>query len=361
MRRFAIPPDAKKYVDALRSLIRPGVHACQSLSTSCLVDLPIVTVVSSHGLSAEEKALAFIDGLERVVAKRLHGRDRSTASILFALGEYAGMSARDRYALVADLHGHRGSRKWDAFRKEPLDRHLMAVFLAIYREGEELVRQPVGNGGRSVEEPFPTQRPTRISGGDYILRSREVLYNFPTREGAPREVVDRREIEATHDGVIAWRQTMYYWGRGTTRRPAVTLFGPGVLSIERESAIDRISPPGRAYLLALTFAEPLLAGQRVRFTLHWSHEVRLADIVRDRYHDGWRMAPNIPTELFSVGVRFPETRRPKSVWHYEHIPEAFAPGVPTESNSLELGSDAYVSFTWSALLVGYAYGLEWEW
>ncbi|MDQ1246317.1 MAG: hypothetical protein QG597_685 [Actinomycetota bacterium] len=353
MKRFGVPNEARPFVADLRAIGRTGIHTYPALTDSCLLELPVVTGFASPQAPVAERARIFIDALERAIETRLRGKDQLTARMFFGYGEHAGVSSRDRYYAIAKLHGKPG---WNGFRQEPLDRHLVAVFLALHALGEE-------SSGFATAVPAPAaasrSRPL-VAGGDYVLVSREVTYNFPQQDGAVREILDARVVEATADNVTRWRQTKYYRGTSKLAQPEFTLFGPGDLSILRESP-ERRDVPARGHLLQVQFHRPLQRGEQAEFTIVMRQAVHYSDLVKADHHDGWRIEPIIPTAAFRVGVRFPPDCRPRVVWHYEDLPSVLAPGVPTEANTLNLDETGYAGYEWSDLLVGYAYGLEWEW
>jgi hypothetical protein len=357
MEKFTIPSAAKPYVDELKEIARTGAAAFPRLENLELVNLPVVIAEAGDASTSRDRARAFISILKRVVAGNLTGKEVKTAKLLFALDEYAGVPTRDRYDQVARLHNPRW--KWENFRKEPLDRHLFSVYLELYREGDQAAVK--GSPEASAEETREVTPKLLLAGGRYRIVSRELTYNFPHAEGSPREVIDRREIEAVADNVEAWRQTVYFFGKGTTDAPDFTLFGPGKLSVLGEHPLNRAYKSGRAYQLEVKFPEPLMLGQRTQFMIYSRHVVPLNNLVRDNYHDGWKMAPVVPTSHFSITVRFPDHRLPARVWHYEDLPEALAPGSPSEMNTLAVDEFGVATYSWTSMLVGYAYGIEWEW
>lgn len=304
MGKFSIPAAAQPYLAELKALIRAGVHSAPSLGESPLLKLPAVVAAAGRGAPPSVQVRAFTDILHRVIQERLQGLDRETAAILFAYDDYAGMATRDRYERVAEIQG---KQKWDGFRKEPLDRHLVAVYLALVTFAEG----PADNSQPSSEP----QRTTRhhSAGGQYILRSREVVCNLPWQEGEAREVIDRREIEATADNIGVWRQTKAYIGRRVATQPTFALFGAGKLSVVQESRLQGIES-SRAHLLEVEFPTPLSRGDRAQFAIYMRHPVNFEDVVRHDYRDGWKMTPIIQTDSFSLAVRFPQVRRPRSVW-----------------------------------------------
>lgn len=353
--RFKISPEAKPYVDALRELIRSGAQASPTLETSVLVGLPVVHENVGASASPSRRAATFVELLERVIKQRLSGKSQEAALTLFAFGVAAGVPMTQRYRLVAKMINSHWT--WENYRKEPLDRLLLEVYLALFREGD--VR---GRGIAKHSNALGTGRETPSAGnGDYALISREVIYNLPESAGRPREIIDVREIETTADGVEVWRQNFYHWGKGAASTPTATLFGPGELSVTQDSRLKTGPLPGRTYNLEVRFPEPLRTGERVRFAIYRRQETAFDELVRPEWHDGWCFTPVLQTNSFSLAIRFPRDRRPSKVWHYEDLPEKLAPGVPTDSNILTPDASGFVSFSWNEPRIGYSCGIEWEW
>lgn len=134
MEKLLIPAADVPYIDALRALIRTGATAAPSLEQSPLITLPVVLQQSDIRASASKRAYVFIKTLNNVIAERLTGKEAETAMILFGLGAYAGVPIQDRYHAVAKLYSPHWT--WENYRKEPLTRHLLAVYLALKREAE---------------------------------------------------------------------------------------------------------------------------------------------------------------------------------------------------------------------------------
>jgi GMP synthase-like glutamine amidotransferase len=128
-----VEPDLK-FVEALRQLIKPGVMAAQQLEHSLLIDMPVVLQHCGPNSSPAKRAHTFIEVLRWVIRRRLEGKEAETANILFGFEEYAGVPAQDRFRQVAKLYNPYWT--WENYRREPLTRHLFAVYLALKRESE---------------------------------------------------------------------------------------------------------------------------------------------------------------------------------------------------------------------------------
>jgi GMP synthase (glutamine-hydrolysing) len=143
-----IPATDRSYVDALRALIRNGVMAAPGLENSPLVDLPVVVKRVGPGASPERRAHAFIEALREVIRTRLEGRDADIAAMLFGLGDFAGMPIQERYRMVAQSYNPYWT--WDSYRKEPLTRQLLGVYLALKREAELRAEPSAEKSGAAV-------------------------------------------------------------------------------------------------------------------------------------------------------------------------------------------------------------------
>lgn len=158
--QLEIPVADQKYVAALKALIRTGVMAAPGLEQSPVINLPVVTKLIQPKASAEQRAHMFIGVLKKVIRQRLEGKDKQAAIILFGFEEYAGMPIRQRYGMVAKLHHPYGT--WESYRKEPLTRQLLTVYLALKREAELTpllsAEKPPAGGAPVAPESIPRSR-----------------------------------------------------------------------------------------------------------------------------------------------------------------------------------------------------------
>jgi GMP synthase (glutamine-hydrolysing) len=153
MDKLNILQNDAQYVEALRGLIRTGVRAAPNLESSPLVDMPVVLQRSGHGASPTKRAHVFTTILQEVVRRRLTGKEAQTALILFGLEAYAGVPIQDRYRAVAKLYNTYWT--WENYRKEPLTRHLLAVYLALKREVELTAEDPLTRDSRAADWDKP--------------------------------------------------------------------------------------------------------------------------------------------------------------------------------------------------------------
>ncbi|MBB4930373.1 hypothetical protein F4561_001193 [Lipingzhangella halophila] len=361
MRKFSVPDYAKVHIDALRVLISPGIYAA-SLEDSPLLELPAVENKSGGEASLGVRAQVLIDLMEKIVDERLINKDREAVRMLFGLGQWAGVPARDRRSSVARLRDKHWT--WDRnYRKEPLSRDLYMVFLALYREGDDVQGSAVERVS-PIREEATTSKGSRslIEGGDFVMNLYESLYNFPAYPGQRREFLQTREITSLRDGLDAWRQSTHWWGKNTDDLPELRLFGSGSLSIAHDSEIHRNNQQGRIYVSEVRFSQPLHKGERAKFSLVKSHHVGFDDLVRDDWEDCCGIFNlNVPTERAVIGVRFPNQKRPKYVWHFDDLPEWLAPGTHAEDNLVSLDESGFATFSWNHLAVGCSYGLAWQW
>jgi hypothetical protein len=361
MDKFSIPLQAQPYVDALRSLVRSGASISPSLEESPLTTLPFVVAEAGANASQVRRADLFVTILERVIRKRLRGNDQRVALILFAYDEYAGLSLGDRHSAVAKI---RNKRNWDQYRKEPLDRDLLMVYLALYRESEIEVSETTVTAdlNKVMSSPRPSAH-NLLVGGNYVTNFYESISIFPNAPDEPYECVQVREIMASSDGVEAWRQDSKMWGaKNSSQHPRIHLFGAGNLSVNYDQESSRLPGPGRVYITEVKFPRPLKRGEQARFILHKQWLVAFDKLTRK----GWRdqaslLGITIPIHYATIGVRFPKDLRPANLWHFENMPTWLGPGVATEVNRIEPDSFGFVRYSWQDLAVGYSYGVAWEW
>lgn len=140
MDKLEIPEADFASIDALRDLIRTGVMAFPHLERSPLIDLPIVLFHAGPEASATKRAHVFIKILKLVIDRRLEGKEAQIAILLFGFEGSAGMSLQERYRAVAKLYNPHWT--WESYRKEPLTRQLLTIYLALKRE-TELTNDPV--------------------------------------------------------------------------------------------------------------------------------------------------------------------------------------------------------------------------
>jgi hypothetical protein len=356
MDKFSIPAQAQPYVDALRGLLPTGVHASSTLDSSCLMELTVVAAAVNHDDSPARRAEAFMDCLERLADTKLQGVDQKISRILFGLGEWAGVPQRDRYEEAAKAVNSKW--KWENFRKDPLDRFLLAVYLKLYREGEITSSTTPPN----PENPNSMPQRTGIVGGPYIVNRYESTYNLPSQLGQSRHYLQTRTITATCDGVEVWRQSARWWRFNIEELPEVSLFGSGTLSIISDAPLERTNKPGRVYVTEVRFPKPLNAGETTTFTLLKQQSVDFDELT----HVGWRdwhglIGITNQMERVTVSVRFPGARIPGTIWYFEDLPEWLAPGVASSDNSVEADNSGFITRAWENLLIGHSYGLAWIW
>lgn len=347
---------------ALKQLARSGQGAAQDLERSPLVDLPAVIGEAGSNAPAEVRADTFLRILREVIATRLVGSDQAKAEALFGYGRYAGLPMQERYRAVAKIHDAKHG-KWDNFRKEPLDDLLVTVLTGLHREG--VARRAARPNGAGVDE---TELHTRraigrqpMIGGDFSLAHYEIFYNFPRQPGEPRETMELREVQATRDGLAHWQVGSRYWGKNADQAPSISLFGPGTLEVIRDQRLPQAATPGRAYVTRVTFPQPLMKGETVRFGLVRRQPVDFTELVRPGWRDQRDLTPIVPIDHAGIGIRFPAEHRPSAVWHFEDLPDYLGPGAPDETNRLAPDTSGYVTHNWNDLLVGHSYGLAWRW
>lgn len=365
---WRIPEQAKPYIDALRGLLVSGVYAASSLEKSELLNLPVVQKRAGAEATAAQRADIFIQTLEEIVQDKLKGKDRGIALRAFGLDDWQGVPSRDRYEEIAKLHGkpvHKPS--WENFRKEPLDRFLFTVYLVLYREGEQLLHGKMSadatSEGCDRNSAMANHSSGQVASGgrlEYVLELYDITYNLPPRPGEPQETLTLRHIRALQDGVTRWRVSSKYWGKSPKVPPNATLFGPGTLRQLHDAPIVAGPHKGRAYVLELELPKPLNSGERFEFTILRRHDVDFADVLKSSLkdkRDRKSLTPTRPIEAATIRVRFFMPNRPASIWHYEELPDWLAPGIGSDTNSLNIDDSGLVSFSWRNLWIGYEYGI----
>ncbi|HSX36337.1 MAG TPA: type 1 glutamine amidotransferase [Patescibacteria group bacterium] len=302
MNKLNIPAADNPYIEALRDLIRTGVTAAPNLEHSPLIDLPIVRQQAGEDASPIKRVHAFIEILRNIIGQRLEDKEAQTAAILFGLENYAGVPIQDRYRAVAKLYNPHWT--WESYRKEPLTRHLLAVYLALKREAE-LSDQPSVPQGRTQPKESGTaskvlivQNITREGPGllERLLHEVAVDYDIidlhkgeafpdPTPYGAlvvlggpdsandqtPKMITELERVKAALDIGVP------YLGICLGLQVAVKVAGGKVVQGVKEIGLS--SPEGTPYSVALTDLaltalgkkDPLFLGLRNDFRVFQLH------------------------------------------------------------------------------------------
>lgn len=352
MDKLVIPKSAAPFVEALRGLIRTGVLASPSLETSSLVELLVVQRRSGADSSPAKRADIFIKVLKQIVEHRLEGKDSTTARILFALGEYAGLPPQDRYRFAAKLYNRYWT--WENFRKEPLTRFLLAVYLALEREAE-LIHPLIRSGD------LPRSGSSGLIGQDWVLDSFEGVYTFPKKAGQWLEVLQTRKLRAICNEINVWRHAVYWRERGMSSTPSISLQGPGSVSIT-DSHLDKHSGI-RVFITEVRFPTTIHYGESVEVTLIKRLEVKHERLFPYSGQDWFGLLRlSSPTEYARIGLRFPSGRQPRLIWRHEDIMNGLIrPSVPTKESLLYTDTSGYVECAWSELAVGMSYGIAFSW
>lgn len=352
MDRLKIPLADAPFIEALRELIRTGVMAAPSLESSPLVDLPIVHRHSGKGASPAKRAYTFIKILQQVIKQRLEGKEAETANILFGFEGYAGVPIQDRYRAVAKLYSPYWS--WENYRKEPLTRHLLAVYLTLKREAELASTIP-------LLEEHPRKARSGLVGQDWVLERFDGLFNLPAEQGQPLESVQTRRLRAVCDKINVYRHYAYVRERGVSSVPQLSLLGPGTATV-----VDTHVEPStglRIYVTEIVFPKPVRYGESIEFTLIKRVDAKLDRVIQDKGWDWYGLVTLAsPAESAQIGLRFPAHSRPRDVWRYEDIISGLVrPGAPTDKNRLAIDASGFASCSWSDLSAGYSYGIALGW
>lgn len=352
MDKLAIPDKITPFIAALRELIRTGAAAYPNLEASCLIDLPVVRQQSGVDASATKRAHVFTQILQHIIGHRLQGKDIQVATILFSFDSYAGVPIQDRYRAVAKLHNPHWT--WENYRKEPLTRHLLAVYLALERE-VELTTTP------AHFEIHSHQSHNGLVGQDWVMERFEGTYNLPLVPGEPLEVIGVRRLRAVSEQAGMWRYILHLREGSVQGTPLVTLIGSGTVVIN-DLYID--SGTGiHTYTVDVVFPQPFRYGETVEFTLIIRALVRYEILMPKKGVDWYGLVKlRSPTQSARIGVRFPLDKQPRNVWRYEDLISGLVrPGTPTDETRLTIDQSGYVSCSWADLSAGYSYGISLEW
>lgn len=352
MEKLEIPASYTPFIAALRELIRTGAIAAPNLESSPLIDLPVVRQYSGTGASPAKRAYAFIKVLQQVIHQRLEGKEAETANILFGFEGYAGVPIQDRYRAVAKLYNPYWT--WENYRKEPLTRHLLAVYLALKREGAL-------TDGLYIKNEHPRKARSGLVGQDWLLEQFDSTFMLPAEQGRPLESIQTRRLRAVCDKIDVYRHYAYVRERGVSAVPQLSLLGAGTVKV-----IDSYADPSnnlRIYVTEVRFPEPVQYGDSIEFTLHKRVDAEFERVIQKKGWDWYGLVTLAsPVESARIGVRFPAHARPASVWRYEDIISGLTrPGAPTDDTRLAVDSSGFVDYRWNDLSAGYSYGIALNW
>lgn len=231
----------RQLVAALRALITPGLYAAP-LEDSPLIDLPMVTARAGTHAPKTTRAQIFIEVLETVINSRLSTTDSTVASILFAVGDWSGVSARERHYKVAKLRNKRWT--WERnYRKEPLTRDLLIVLRALLREV----------AGQAPESVSASRH--RPAGEDGSSEARSEAEYHLRRLGRRRTAypLDMSLEQLRSAGLIVPVRLDRYHERQAPHRSSRRLYGLGeiVRSLDIGQSVLLLGEPGAGKTLAM--------------------------------------------------------------------------------------------------------------
>ena len=257
MDKLRIPEDDAPFIHALRELIRTGAVAAPSLESSPLIDMPIVRRECGASASPARRAFVFIKILQQIIHQRLQGKEAETANILFGFEGYAGVPIQDRYRAVAKLYNPHWT--WENYRKEPLTRHLLTIYLTLKREGEVASSLPVMG-------EHPRKARSGLVGQDWLLEEFNGTFILPAESGQKLESIQTRRLRSLCDSIDTYRHYAYVRERGISSVPQLSLLGPGTVIVTD----THVNPATdlRIYVTEIKFPKPIQYGESIEFTVH---------------------------------------------------------------------------------------------
>lgn len=352
MDKLKIPPAEIPFIEALRELIRTGAIAAPNLESSPLISMPIVLRESGNGASAAKRAYTFIRILQQIIRLRLDGKEAETANILFGFEGYAGVPIQDRYRAVAKLYSPYWT--WENYRKEPLTRHLLTVYMLLKREAELTADLP-------IMQEHPRKARSGLVGQDWLLETFDGVFTFPAATGQPLETVQTRRLRAMCDKIDTYRHYAYVRERGISSVPHISLLGPGNVTVT-DTHVDPLNGL-RIYVTEIRFPRPIYYGESIEFTVLKRVDAQLDHVIKEKGWDWYGLVTLAsPAVSAKVGIRFPLDTYPTSVWRYEDVISGLIrPGVPNSKNRLSVDSSGFVGCSWADLSAGYSYGIALDW
>jgi hypothetical protein len=259
---------------------------------------------------------------------------------------------QDRYRAVAKLYNPYWT--WENYRKEPLTRHLLAIYLTLKREAGLA-------SGLALQNNHPRKARSGLVGQDWLLEHFDGLYVLPYKEGMPLESIQTRRFRAICDKIDTYRQIAYVRERGVSSVPRLTLLGEGTATIT-DTYVDA-SNDLRIYVTEVKFPKPIKYGESVEFTIHKQVDVHIDRVIQEKGWDWYGLVSLAsPAESARIALRLPPQKLPRSIWRYEDIISGLVrPGSPTDDNRLSVDSSGVVSCSWEDLSAGYSYGISLDW
>lgn len=352
MDKLDIPDQAQPYVKALRSLIRTGASAAPDLEMTPLIDMRVVRQKSGAHASKTKRGQLFVTILHQVITHRLTGKDAQTALILFAFEHYAGLPMRDRYRAVAELYNKYWT--WENYRKEPLTRLLLAIYLALERECE--LSPPSSLMPAHIRPAI-----SGLVGQDWIAEQYDMLYTLPSRQNPYLESLQTRHLRVDCEGIDFWRQCGYIRDYGKAILPTISLFTPGTAAII-DSHID--SARGlHFYVVEVRFPRPLTYGETIECTILKRMPVNPYQILPVEGWDWYGLyTTKSPVQHATISIKLPpDAQSPRTMWRHEDILSGLIRrGQATTANIVSADNSGYASCSWSNLSAGYSYGIALE-
>lgn len=330
--KFSIPERARPYTDALRDVVRVGLWAWLPDAASPLLEMFGDEDGRQNEASLVRGRTRLVEAIKAAVDEKMEGDFRSRMLALLGMREWSNQPLSKRQEFVGSIYPSTG-QNWEGFRKEPLDRHLLSLFISL----ETQKYQP------AKPEPPVTDD----------LGYETVQYHSRCDLGSG-ETVQRRIIRALRDNVTHWEIAVSTWGRSEE----VSLLGDGTLTRHSEGEIRRTSR-GTSYFLRVDLPKPLRRDEEFAFTLLRREEPNL-----DR-PTGWldqrQLTPRLSMHRATLEMVFPRDRHPPEVWAFGDMAPWLVPGVPSAGMTLATGEDGVVRFSWPRPTERRSCGIAWQW
>jgi hypothetical protein len=369
-----VPPELRSQVEALRDWVEgQGFRPMDLVDGHPLCELAVFRRSMEQGRDWRQDVVDGMDWLGGVTetfplarpTDRLNKRERAVFQAFMGLGDFEGVSREGRktgaMAVLdetqqdshtnAQIVKHR-KHMWDAFRKKDYPQMLARVCQIFLWEGD------------MPQQSKPTQFKIDISKTaprGYYLREYEQTCNYPDEPGGVQTTLTNRTIVAVRP-ISEWRQPQKQYGHGELKASR-QLFGPGRLYLEglAEYTTRNAKLPGEAYEEVIDFGQTVEPGHPQSFATLDTVQVPWEQLVRDDFQDHRGLIPDLDIESMRVTVRFPASKLPREVWHYEGMYDWLVPGVPGDAEKLTLDESRTATWSWSNPTVGRAHGLAWLW
>lgn len=166
------------------------------------------------------------------------------------------------------------------------------------------------------------------------------------------EVVERRKIVATRDGVDAIVPGLSLPREPDDRR---VLHDLNAHLIHGGELVLQEHPSDSFFRFTIALPEPLQTGQVHEYAMRLS--LPPGQPMRPHYV----FCPHRRTDRFSVRIKFDRTNPPHTVWLVSHVPMRMVDDAEPCGELLSVSPEGEISADFDEMVQGFGYGVQWRW